>query len=201
MDDASVRPALSGWAADRCIDGRRSICAGGCGEPDLTQLLAPPPDPNSPLEQYDEKKMAQILASRTDAGMVRAAADAHRSVFVFGDVLGDGFTPPRVPLTTTFFDRVDSDTELLVDRATAYCEDARVIPQRARRFCSLHGHSTLANGARETGRDISTCLDRCAKRLIAGVHYPSDVQAGGIAGRRRIAAASQVPNRFRRRKN
>ena len=118
-----------------------------------------------------KRRWRKYLASRTDADMVRAAADAHRSVFVFGDVLGDGFTPLRVPLTTTLFDRVDSDTELLVDRAKAYfarprppgAENARVIPQRARRFCSLHGHSTLANSARETGRDISTCLDLCAK--------------------------------------
>jgi acid phosphatase (class A) len=172
------------------------------GEPDLTQLLAPPPDPNSPLEQYDEKKMAQILASRTDADMVRAAADAHRSVFVFGDVLGDRFTPLRVPLTTTLFDRVDSDTELLVDRAKAYF--ARPRPPGAKKTHASYpsGHAAFAACtaillSQMVPEKRDAIFQRAStfaqSRLIAGVHYPSDVQAGWIAGSLVAAALLQRP--------
>ena len=48
------------------------------GDVDLTLLLAPPPDPNSALQKYDEKKIAQILAQRSPADLAQAAVDAHR---------------------------------------------------------------------------------------------------------------------------
>ncbi|HEY1654354.1 MAG TPA: phosphatase PAP2 family protein [Candidatus Tumulicola sp.] len=169
---------------------------------DLTTLLAPPPDPDSPLERYDEKKIAEILVSRTNADLARAAADAHRSVFVFADVLGPGFNAQRVPLTAALFDRLDSDTELLVDQAKAYF--ARPRPPGAKKTHASYpsGHAAFAACAAillsqmvPEKRDV--LFGRASlfaqSRLVAGVHYPSDVQAGWISGTLVAAALMQKP--------
>ena len=121
--------------------GRRGVRAGGApspakdtivapyyltaGDVDLGLLLAPPPDLNSPLQQYDEKKIAEVLAERTPSDVAQALADAHRSIFVFSDALGNGFTADRIPLTNALFAHVDADTETLIGQAKAHFDRPR----------------------------------------------------------------------------
>ena len=96
------------------------------GDVDLGLLLAPPPDLNSPLQQYDEKKIAEVLAERTPSDVAQALADAHRSIFVFSDALGNTFTADRIPLTNALFAHVDADTETLIGQAKAHFDRPRL---------------------------------------------------------------------------
>jgi acid phosphatase (class A) len=172
------------------------------GDVDLTRLLAPPPDPNSPQEQYDEKKIAEVLANRSDADLARAAADAHRSVFVFADVLGDGFSAKTAPLSQLLFQRVGSDTETLVEQAKAYFARPRPPGVRQTHTSYPSGHAAFAACAAillsamvPERRDA--LFQRASlfaeSRIIAGVHYPSDVEAGWISGTVIAAALMRRP--------
>ena len=168
----------------------------------MTLLLAPPPDVDSPLQQYDEKKIADALAERTSADLVRAAADAHRSVFVFSDVLGNGFAAERVPLTATLFRRVGGDVAVLIEQAKAHFGRPRPVgaPQTHGSYPS--GHAAFAACAAillsqmvpEKRRTIFARASTYAEgRIVAGVHYPSDIEAGWISGTVIAAALLRQP--------
>jgi acid phosphatase (class A) len=171
---------------------------------DLAALLAPPPDLDSPLELYDQKKIADVIAERTDADVARAAADAHRSVFAFSDVLGNGFTAGRVPLTAELFAHVGADTEVFIAQAKAHF--ARPRPQGLTQSHGSYpsGHAAFAacvaillgEMVPEKRRPIFARASIFAEsRIVAGVHYPTDVEAGWISGTV-IAAAFMREPRF-----
>jgi acid phosphatase (class A) len=169
---------------------------------DLTVLLGPPPDRNSPQEQSDEKKIAEVLANRSDADLARAAADAHRSIFVFADVLGNRFSAQSVPLTEMLFKRVASDTEALVNDAKAYFARPRPADARQSHGSYPSGHAAFAACAaillsQMVPEKRQALFERAGlfaqSRVIAGVHYPSDVEAGWISGTVIAAALMRRP--------
>ena len=57
----------------------------------LQALLAPPPEQDSKQEEYDARKVSEVLIARTPADMAQAASDAHRNIFVFTPILGPNF--------------------------------------------------------------------------------------------------------------
>jgi acid phosphatase (class A) len=172
------------------------------GDVDLSLLLAPPPDLNSPLQQYDEKKIAEVLAERTPSDVAQASADAHRSIFVFSDALGSGFTADRIPLTNALFAHVNADTEALIGEAKAHFDRPRPpdAPQTHGSYPS--GHAAFAACAaillgQMVPEKRSAIFARASifaeSRIIAGVHYPSDVEAGWISGTVIAAALMRRP--------
>jgi acid phosphatase (class A) len=172
------------------------------GDVDLTALLAPPPDLGSPLEQYDEKKMADVLAIRTDVDLARAGADAHRSIFVFTDVLGNGFTQERVPLAVALFQHVGADTETLIEQAKVYFERPRPPGASQTHGSYPSGHAAFAACAaillgqvvpEKRGAIFERAGIFAESRIVAGVHYPSDVEAGWISGTVIAAALMREP--------
>ena len=105
------------------------------GTIDLTQLLAPPPNLDSPLGKYDEKKIGEALAQRTNADLVQVATDKHRSGLAFSSVLGKGFSEGSSPLTAALFRHVGADTrprragKYTFATASAGCAaNARILP-------------------------------------------------------------------------
>ncbi|MGA8534593.1 MAG: phosphatase PAP2 family protein [Candidatus Tumulicola sp.] len=174
------------------------------GAVELTQLLAPPPNLDSPLEQYDEKKIAVVLGARTDADLARAAVDQNRSIFVFSDVLGNGFAAERLPLTAALFRHVGADTEALIERAKAYFARPRPAGARQTHGSYPSGHAAFASCAaillgqmvpEKRGAIFARADIFAESRIVAGVHYPSDVEAGWISGTV-IAAALMRDPRF-----
>jgi acid phosphatase (class A) len=172
------------------------------GTVDLRVLLAPPPEVASSQQQYDEKKIAEVLASRTDVDMAQVSADAHRSIFVFTDVLGSGFTEDRVPLATALFRHVGADTETLIDQAKLYF--ARPRPPGASQTHGSYpsGHAAFASCAaillgQMVPEKRQPLFQRASvfaeSRIVAGVHYPSDVEAGWISGTVIAAALLREP--------
>jgi acid phosphatase (class A) len=162
---------------------------------DLVHILAPPPLPDSKEGKADLAAVFAAQANRTDAEIKSARADAEQSVFRFADVMGPEFTPENLPFATDF-----SDDEQSVAMAKSYFERPRpfvadhnvkpVIPQPPNASYPS-GHATFAyvNAillADMVPEKAAAIFDRAGifahNRVIAGVHYPTDVEAGRIAG-------------------
>jgi acid phosphatase (class A) len=167
---------------------------------DLDHLLAPPPALGSAEETADLAAVVQAEKDRTAQDAVDAEADHQRSVFRFADAMGPGFTADKLPYATKFFKRVYADEEKIVNETKAYFARPRpfivdsnltpmVYPKATPSYPS--GHTTfayvmailLANMVPEKSVAI---FNRAASygynRVVVGAHFPTDVEAGRIAG-------------------
>jgi acid phosphatase (class A) len=137
-----------------------------------------------------------IQSSRTKVQVERALADATAGTFGFGDVLGPNFTLERMPNVAALFDKVrhDADNALsagkgIWDRKRPFDASGDVKPVGERPAGSSYPSATstiayltailLANMIPEKrvqlfarGRQLG------ARRVVLGVHFPSDVEAG-----------------------
>ena len=167
---------------------------------DLDHLLAPPPALGSAAETEDLTAVMKAEQDRTAEQAVAAEEDHDRTVFRFADVMGPDFTPQNLPFATKFFRRVFSDQNKIVKETKAYFARPRpfvvdsnltpmVYPKPTPSYPS--GHTTfayvmailLANMVPEKAVSI---FDRAAQygynRVVAGAHFPTDVESGRIAG-------------------
>jgi acid phosphatase (class A) len=158
---------------------------------DLAKLLAGPPEDDSKLQEADARKISQILLERTPADMAQAALDAHRDIFVFTNTLGPNFDAAHTPLTSALFAHADNDTEILIDLAKAHFLRHRPPGTKQTHFSYPSGHSAFAACAaillsdmvpEKRGQIFARASIFAESRLIAGVHYPTDVEAGWISG-------------------
>lgn len=169
-------------------------------EANLDHLLPPPPALGSAQEAADIATVLQAQTARTAESAVKAEADHERSIFRFADVMGPAFAPANLPFATGFFDRVYADEKHIVSQTKTYFNRPRpfmvdsnllpmVDPSHTPSYPS--GHTTwayvmaiiLANMVPEKATLI---YDRAAEygynRVVAGAHFPTDVEAGRIAG-------------------
>jgi acid phosphatase (class A) len=166
---------------------------------DLVHILAPPPTPDSASGKADLKAVLDAQRSWTPAMVAGAEADAQLSVFRFADVIGPGFKPQALPFTTKFFARVSSDEGQVVRVAKAYFHrprpflaDPGIKPlERPANASYPSGHATfayvdaiiLADMLPEKAAAIFERAEVFAhNRVIEGVHYPTDLEAGRISG-------------------
>ncbi|MDH5255897.1 MAG: phosphatase PAP2 family protein [Gammaproteobacteria bacterium] len=178
---------------------------------DLTELLPPPPAPGSAADREDLDAVIRTQAARTPASIAAAKADALVTVFRFDDVLGPAFTASRLPRTTAFFRKAALESTAIGRRAKDYWNRPR--PYRAsERVTSIVGVST--DGSYPSGHAMYGCMaavllglmvpeQRTAllergsayarNRVVGGVHYPTDVEAGCTAGRIVAAVFLQSP--------
>ncbi|MCB8875205.1 acid phosphatase [Acidisoma silvae] len=166
----------------------------------LDQLLAPPPLLGSAQESTDLATVMQAQSDRTAEQAVNAEADHERSVFRFADVLGPQFAPANLPFATGFFTRVFADEKAIVtqtkahfDRPRPFMVDSNLSPMVEPRKTPSYpsGHTTwayvmaiiLANMVPEKAGPL---FDRAAaygyNRVVAGAHFPTDIEAGRISG-------------------
>lgn len=167
---------------------------------DLSRLLAPPPARDSAETKMEIEELLKIQAVRTDDQASLAVADHVYDVFRFADVMGPDFNPDKLPLTKAFFDRVVDTSKSIVEPAKDYWQrdrpkvvDSRIQPvmKESKSFSYPSGHSTagtlmaiiLADMVPEKSAAIFGRGWQFARnRLVAGEHFPSDIQAGRIAG-------------------
>jgi acid phosphatase (class A) len=168
-------------------------------EIDLVKLLPPSPAQNSDQTKNDIDEMLELQKKRMPGDSAYAAADQDPDVFRFSTLLGPKFNKDSLPITAAFFTKVINNAKVIVDPVKEFWKrprpsrfDRRIHPcievPQSGSFPS--GHSTignlcailLANMLEENRAEIfKRGWDYARNRVIGGVHYPSDVDAGRIA--------------------
>jgi acid phosphatase (class A) len=186
------------------LAGQNALAADGHATPlpvELTNLLPPPPAAGSADARRDLDAVLTAQHARTAAEAAAAKADTERSVFRFADALGPDLQADRLPRTAAFFKRVTALDKAEVKQAKDYWQrprpaavSAQVQPLAAEKpndWSYPSGHSTfgyttavlLANMLPEKRAAIFARADLYAQhRIVMGAHFPSDVEAGRLAG-------------------
>lgn len=174
-------------------------------ELDLAAVLPPPPAVGSLAAQADLETDLQVQASRTpeQAAWARLADKFDPWIlFGYGNLLGLHFTKADLPHLAALFDDLKADASPLVAgakqrfaRPRPFLVDARVRPCAERltsfSYPSTHSFSAyecaaiLADVFPEKRGELFERARRIAwSRVIGGVHFPTDLEAG-----RRLAEA------------
>lgn len=191
------------------------------GQVDLLILLAPAPQPRSDTAKQDMRTVLDMQRHRDAAEVARATADTEISIFRFADVLGQKFTRDNLPKLKSFFDRVRHSEVGPVtmvkdrwERPRPFVASTKVHPlpkakdgvlnddKRTYSYSYPSGHSTfgatcailLSQMVPEKRAELYARGWQYGKdRVVAGVHFPSDVEAGRIDATVLVYAMMQNP--------
>lgn len=170
---------------------------------DLSKLLAPPPVAGSVRAQADMATVLEVQRTRTPEQVERARADVKKSVFRFADVLGPSFNEANLPKTAALFDAASHDASTIAksgkdffSRARPYVANSAVHPSVP--LNPKDGYDSYPSGHATFGYMSAILLAQMVpekrdaifargrefgeNRVVDGVHYPSDVEAGRIDG-------------------
>ncbi len=166
---------------------------------DLTTILPPAPAPDSVQQKLDLAAVLEVQKTRTAVQSERALADATAGTFGFADVLGPRFNAQDVPKVAALFDKLRGDAVVAFragkgvwNRPRPFVVSTEIHPLGDKPDGSSYpsGASTvnyltaiiLANMVPEKrvplyarGREFGD------DRVVLGVHFPSDVEAGRLA--------------------
>jgi acid phosphatase (class A) len=168
-------------------------------EIDLIHILAPPPAPDTPAGKADLQGVLAAVNSRTEASIKEAQEDDQRNVFRFADVMGPNFKTETLPLTTQLFAHVYADGNAATLTAKNFFKRTRpfvvdpeikIIVVQTPDFSFPSNHSTFGNESgilladmvpEKAAAIFARAAEYAHNRVIAGVHFPTDVEAGRIA--------------------
>jgi len=170
-------------------------------EINLLLLLPPPPAPDSAQTRRELGEILMIQVTRTKEMEARAIADATENIWRFSDVVSNPkFAAAGLPKFGAFFDRVVATEGAVVDPAKDVWKRLRphlysdlvhpvVPPSKSGSYPSGHATVgtlmgiTLSNMLPERRAEImARAWEYGHNRLIAGIHYPSDIEMGRISG-------------------
>lgn len=183
---------------------------------DAASFIGPPPEPGSLGQIIDKAEVLAWQARKDDPRWVEAVADVDLSVFAaFDAVLGDRFTAQGLPRTAALMTRLLTETrdvtgaaKFAFDRARPYVADPAIVP------CSAVPPGTPLSGSYPSGHAMvgwlaalvlaemvpesaDALLERGRRygdsRVVCGVHYPSDVEAGRLMAGAVFARARSNP--------
>ncbi|UDL95776.1 phosphatase PAP2 family protein [Lichenihabitans sp. PAMC28606] len=178
---------------------------------DLLMILPSPPAADSADTKGELGELLVIQVSRNADMVSRAQADAVEEVWRFADVIGPKFTAENLPKTATLFARLVATDNAVVDPAkTAF---ARLRPHMVSDLIkpvvklSTSGSWPSSHAALGTLMGVvlgdmlpekrTVIMDRAwtyaENRLVAGMHFPSDIEMGRIAGSVIAAFAMKQP--------
>ena len=180
--------ASPGWAADPYLTGKML---------DPTVLVPPPPVKGSPADLADMQAVLDAQAAASDARKHQALVDSDETVFVmFTPVLGETFNAAALPKAAAMFERIGASEDDTLDAAKPYFGRVRpwlanpavkAIAKPTKSGSYPSGHTTrvgieaavLAIILPEKKTEIwARAADYAQSRVIGGMHYPSDIEAG-----------------------
>ena len=184
--------------------GQPALAGGDGGQVavvEVSNLLPPPPAAGSAAARQDLQAVLAAQKSRTAQEMAAARADVEHSMFRFADAIGLTAQPSALPKTSAFFDRVAKFDKAQVKQAKAYFHRPRpsvvssqvhpLSQEKNGDWSYPSGHATfgyttavlLANMLPEKRAEIFARADLYAQhRIVMGAHFPSDLEAGKLAG-------------------
>lgn len=163
---------------------------------DLKSLLPTPPANGSAETKKEIELILEKEKTRTQADVLRASSEVNLKITAFDDVLGKWFKAKKLPLTNALFKTVTSDTKLVTNPAKKLwsrprppLQDKRIIPvvplEKTPSYPSGHATRGLlyAMILSDLAPDLKDKLIARGQqigddRVLAGVHFPSDVEAG-----------------------
>jgi acid phosphatase (class A) len=161
-------------------------------------ILPDPPAEGSDAQKAELAMLHAIEAKRTPKEEEAARADAgDRDVFLFKPLFGDAFTEANLPLTAALMRRVMADADVnagaakhFFNRRRPYAADPTLrpaCPATPKDDSYPSGHTTAGWLAALTLVEmvpeqreaiLARAADYGRNRMVCGVHYPSDVEAG-----------------------
>jgi acid phosphatase (class A) len=178
---------------------------------DLKALLPDPPADGSPTTLKEIDLILQKQAALTPEEVARIKREVHLNVYLFDTVLGPWFTEKNLPRTATLFWRVDATEHPIIEsakkawnRPRPSLQDQRVHPpiDLPKNASYPSGHSTVGDLdaliLAELAPDLKDAilargLQIGDDRVIGGVHFPSDVDAGRTLAHDLFARLMAVP--------
>ena len=173
------------------------------GTPDAIQLLAPPPVAGSPEDRQDIDATYRVYSTATPDQIARGTDEIKLTIFHFAPVIGPWFQPGKFPHTEALFHEVEAEAKTVTtlakkhwQRIRPYHVEPTLFPNAIEHeprddFSYPSGHSTrgtafallLAELFPEK-RDalLAKGRDTGWLRVLGGVHYPTDVNAGRVLG-------------------
>jgi acid phosphatase (class A) len=168
---------------------------------DLKTLLPDPPAKGSPTTLKEIDLILQKQAARNPDEVARIKQEVRLNVYLFENVLGPWFTEKNLPATAALFKKVDAVVHPVVesakkdwDRPRPFLQDKRIHPpiDLPKNASYPSGHSTVGDLdaliLAELAPDLKEAilargLQIGDDRVIGGVHFPSDVDAGRTLAR------------------
>jgi acid phosphatase (class A) len=166
----------------------------------LEALLPDPPTEGSPADLKEIEIVLDKQKTRTREDEIRATEEQeHLKVYLFENVLGPWFAEKNLPATAALFQRVGAVVHPVVDLAKKHWNRPRPFLQDKRIHPPFSTVSLSNNASYPSGHSTAGCLDALIlaelapdlkdaimargiqigdDRVIAGVHFPSDVDAG-----------------------
>jgi len=169
---------------------------------DPSLLLSPPPADGSPQQVEELAQLKHIEATRTAVELAHARSDAEtQNGTIFRDAVGPSFDLSALPKTAKLLDDVQSDEKSAAGTAKNFFLRTRpFVTDPSLKSCSRDeppqssypsGHSTmgysmgvvLASLIPDKAQDIlKRAADYARSRLVCGMHYRSDIEAGEVLG-------------------
>ena len=167
---------------------------------DLTVILPPPPASDSAKTKEELGKVLMLQVTRTPDMVARAKADDEEVVWRFADVLGPKFTKDSLPETAAFFDRIAATEGAVVDpgkkvfgrqRPHQMSDLVKPVVEPSKSAGWPSGHATLGTIMGIILSDMvpekrvelmARAWEYGDNRVVAGIHFPSDVEMGRVAG-------------------
>jgi acid phosphatase (class A) len=178
---------------------------------DLTKLLPPTPTPDSAQQKRDLADVLAVQQARTQAQGERALYDATAGTFGFADVLGPNFTAEKLPTVAAFFGKVRGDGAVAFSAGKDVWNRPRPyeVSKEVKPLGDLPGGSSYPSGSSTQGYLTAIVLANMVpekatalfargrefgdNRVVLGVHFPSDIEAGRLAATALAAAMLQDP--------
>ena len=178
----------------------------------IAPLMPPPPNAGSPEDQADLQAVIVAQTQAPEARRAQALADSAESISdVLGEVMGPKFTtvPPK---TAAMFARIGESEDHTLDAAKpvfnrqrpwiAHPDQVKAIARPSKSGSYPSGHTTraaldaivMSAMVPEKQREIwERARDYAHSRVIGGMHYPSDIEAGWRAGTAMAAVMFNLP--------